>query len=438
MKINLIWTVALYLLAVRPAYSQDTLTVQQAIAHAISKNYDVLIQQNEADKAENLAHPGQAGLLPEISLNGSAGYGIQNTRLEIANQPDAIENTGAQLLNYSAAVNLNYMVFSGFANRYRFDRLKVNANLADISTRMQVENTVLQVVTAYYNALRTQLNMAALQESLVLSKENLNYARERQNLSGGSRLSTLNAEVNFQRDSVNFLDAQNIHRQAMIMLNLVMGEEDIAQIHLLSADENALAVYSNYAEVEKMAIEQNAGIQAVRQEMQMSMLDLRIAKAAYSPTLSLQSSYSVNVTENEGSFILLNQSSGFSGGVNLSFPVFAGNKRIKNQQNAELTLANSELKQEDIQRNVRATVLIAWDTYQTSLQSVEIEKQALATAAQNLELSEIQFRNGQINSTQLREAQVNLTISRNSYNNAIYNLRLAEAELLRLSGQLLQ
>ena len=438
MKYSRIWIFMLVLTGAFRSAAQDTLTVQQAIAHALSKNYDVLVQQNNAEKSENLAHPGQAGLLPTIALNGNAGAGIQNTKIEIAGQADDIVNTGAKLINYSAAVSLNYTVFTGFANKYRFDQLKINADMADISTRMLIENTMLQVVSAYYNALRAQQNTAALKQSLALSKQNWQLARERQLLSGGSALNTLNSEVNFQRDSINYLNAVSIENEAMIALNLVMGESDIAQAHNLSRDEQVLGVFNDVIELEKTATEDNSEMRSIRQSMQLSMLDLRLAKASYSPVLSLQSSYSVSVTENEGSFLLLNQASGLNGGLTLSIPIFAGNTRARNKQNAELSVYSSKIREEQAISKIRAALYVAWDAYQTSKLSVQMEKKALGTAVRNLELSESQYRTGSINSTQLREAQVNLTLARNSLNNSIYNLRLAEMELLRLSGQLLE
>lgn len=418
--------------------AQDTLTLQQAIAYALANNYSVQIQLNQAEQAENMVHPGQAGLLPTINFAGSGGLGIQNTRLELAGQPDPIVKKGAQSSNYSAAVNVNYRLFSGMANSYRFDQLKINADLADHNTQVLIENTILQVVTTYFNVLRAQKNVAILEESLNVSAGNYELAKAKQALSGGSGLLTLNSEVNYQRDSLNLMNALNTLKEAQVSLNLVLGMEDLTAPVFVTNNNSSLAQISDYDAMHDKMMSNNHQLMAARLQNQVSLLNLMIAKASYMPTVDLKSSYAYTVNKNAGSFLLVSKNDGLSGGITVALPIYAGNTRKIAVQNADLQFENAELNSVNIEQTVESALIVAWDRYQLVKQTIALEEKSVLSAKKNLELSQERFKSGQINSTQLREAQLNYTVAQNSLINAVYNLRLAEAELLRLSGDLLQ
>ncbi|MBR9859591.1 TolC family protein, partial [bacterium] len=100
------------------AMAQDSLDFETALLKTLSNNHLIKIASNDAEVAEKQAVMGRAGLLPTVNAEGSVNYGLNNTKIQVANSPDIIETTGAESNSIRASVNLNYTLFSGFANKY--------------------------------------------------------------------------------------------------------------------------------------------------------------------------------------------------------------------------------------------------------------------------------------------------------------------------------
>jgi outer membrane protein TolC len=67
---------------------------------------------------------------------------------------------------------------------------------------------------------------------------------------------------------------------------------------------------------------------------------------------------------------------------------------------------------------------------------VDLEKDNLSNAEQTLDIALERFRLGTISSLELREAQRSFLESENRLINAEFEAKVAETELLRLSGEL--
>jgi len=86
---------------------------------------------------------------------------------------------------------------------------------------------------------------------------------------------------------------------------------------------------------------------------------------------------------------------------------------------------------------VTRDILNARGNYQNRLQVLDLQKKNISTAKNNFERSSEQYKLGQITSVELRQAQVNLLNAQTSKNLDKYDAKLAELELLQLTGQLL-
>ena len=58
------------LLQITNAFSQATITLQAAIDSALQNNYDIQISKNNSKIAANNSSRGNAGMLPNVDING--------------------------------------------------------------------------------------------------------------------------------------------------------------------------------------------------------------------------------------------------------------------------------------------------------------------------------------------------------------------------------
>jgi outer membrane protein len=422
-------------LIVFAAKAQDTLTLEQAIAIALKDNFSVRVAKNNVEIRENLATPGVAGLLPTIGASGSGSYSSRDTRVLFTPDMPEREVAGATSSNIQGQIGLNYVLFDGLGNTYTFRNLKAQHAISEVQSRMVLENTIIQVSNAFYQLALLQENQQTTLEALEISRER--YKRQEVRRAYGSAVTSdvLNARVDLNADTVALINIRVDIENAKRNLNAILARE-INTNFVVKTDVQFRSDLS-FDQLLQSALAQNAEVVASRYNQTAAMLDYRLSQSNYFPTLALNAGYGYNKTNNQAGIPLFIRAIGFNAGATLSFNIFDGNRSRIQSQNAKINLQSSEIqaKQEllETERNISNT----WATYRAALIVLETEQNNVQAAEANFQRSKELFNTGQINNTQFREAQLNLIRSRLTISNALYTAKLAEIELVRISGQLL-
>jgi outer membrane protein TolC len=91
---------------------------------------------------------------------------------------------------------------------------------------------------------------------------------------------------------------------------------------------------------------------------------------------------------------------------------------------------------DELRLQVKGDLRKVYIRYQNSMQVVALERENLEVARENEEIAIERFRLGASDFLVLREAQRNLVDANGRLLDAIFSTKLAETELLRLSGNL--
>ena len=78
-----------------------------------------------------------------------------------------------------------------------------------------------------------------------------------------------------------------------------------------------------------------------------------------------------------------------------------------------------------------------WENYQNQLFILKAQEKNVLTTQNNFERSTERYQLGQITSIAFRQAQVNLINSKTAFNNAKFDAKLIELQLLQMSGDIL-
>jgi len=416
------------------AQGGDTLWLEVALTEALQNNLALQSVRIARDQSENSATPGVAGLLPSVVASGGYTYGVNNTRLEFADPGlPVIEQSGAASRTTVANLGLSYSLM-GTAPFKTYELLKTQALVAGVQTELAIENLAVQVVASYFNAVRTTQQLEAFQELVEVSSERYERAATRESYGTGSTLEVLNAEVAMNSDRVFLFQAQQALTEANHALNLVIGRKVDAPV--LVSIVVPLQEMMDQAALKAAMESGNARLEAASLNERLSLLDWQVTQAGFWPTLSVEAGYGYALSDQEASFIVTNRNLGFSAGVNLSVPIFTGGTRRIASQNAEMGYRSSLLQREDTRRQLEAEWLNAWTAYENALRILALQATNVATALANLERSRQRFEAGLLDGTAYRDAQLQWVQARNSQNNARFQAKLAEIEVLRLAGKL--
>ena len=164
----------------------------------------------------------------------------------------------------------------------------------------------------------------------------------------------------------------------------------------------------------------------------------REIKSERSPMVSLNSGYSKGRNSSQVGFSALTQTSGFYYGISASLNLFNGfnlNRRIENAR-IQTQIVNHTI--DDLKLSLQADINKMYNKYTTSLDLINIERQNLGVAKENENIALDRYTLGNSTPLELREAQINAVAAESRLINAAFSTKLAEIELLRLSGRLIE
>ena len=234
-----------------------------------------------------------------------------------------------------------------------------------------------------------------------------------------SNLATTRVNLDNARRNLNALLGKEVADPVQIERNVSFSRD-------LSLDELMEAARVNNSSLKTAAFAQ-----------EISALNLKIAKAAYSPLVDVNAGYSFNRAENgPGNILQVQQSLGLNLGASVTVPIFSGNQRKVAVKNAEIALQNSQYQQEEAELGVERDLANAFYTYQSTLTQLELQQKSLEAAEENFNRTQESFRLGQATNVQFRDAQVNLQRVKDRISDLGFTAKLSEIEIYRLSGLL--
>lgn len=425
-------------LVVVTSTAQEVLTKAEAINHVLDNNYGIKIAENNVEISENNTSILNSGYLPTLSTNFGFDFSLQDRLAEVEDQ-DPIDQTDLETRRYNTSLDLNYTLFDGLGRRYNFKQLKLQYNLSKLEARETIETTITQMFTVYYELARRLKNVEVLKNTLSLSRERLKRVEYQFQYGQINKLDVLNAEVDVANDSISLINEQqnlfNIKRDLKVVLN----EDDLDDNFKVDTTVRFLPILKLEQHISEYKAN-NVSIQQIEENLLISEYDKKISYSGYLPTVNLFGSYgwNRNISPESPFFPGSTQTTdGYSAGVNLTWNLFDGGQTSVRIQNAKIAYENQQLQKEQIKQNVQRDIQNAFDNYKNRRYIYNLQRKNVETNKNNFKRTQERFKLGQITSVEFRQAQLNLLNAQTSLNLAKYDAKLAELQLLQLTGQLL-
>ncbi|WP_394344181.1 TolC family protein [Antarcticibacterium flavum] len=428
----------LFLFVAGNTYSQtQVLSKEEAIIKTLENNYGIRMSQNMVEIADNSQSILNSGYLPSISGLAGANYNNEDINATLQGGEERVVD-GAKTNRYNASVNLNYTLFDGLGRWYNFKQLKEQYNLTKLEARETIENTILQLLTVYFEVARLTENVEVLEETLETSKERITRARYQFEFGQANRLGILNAEVDVNNDSILLLNTRQQLANAKRDLNVILNEQEIPLENFVVDTTVTFITKLQLENYLQEARQNNVSLLQAESAINISDYAIKVARSGYLPTVGLNGSYGWNTANLPAtSFVQSSTTLGYGASLSLSWDLFDGGTTITNIRNAKIRQENEELFKQQILLEVNRDIANALGDYENKRIIYEVQEKNVLTNENNFERSQEQFKVGQITSIEFRQAQINLINARTSKNLAKYDAKLAELQVLQLTGQLL-
>lgn len=421
------------------SYAQTILTAEESVALALRSNYDILLVRN--DSAAYALDDSYANYSFFPRLNGSVSKLWNNNHLKQELSDGTKRNRrGIRSNNMVASVNLNWTLFDGLKMFATRDRLAEFKKLGELSVRNQVVTTVATILTTYYNIVRQQQQLRAIEEQMSIDEERVKIADRKFSVGLGSKPELLQAKVDFNAQKAAQLRQLTLIIQLKEQLNQLIGQStgkyfEVTDSIPINLDIN-LGLITTNLEVS------NPALLVALKNIDIATITLRERRAERWPTISFNSAYNFSKSSNQAvinNFTpLFNQNKGYNFGFSATVPIFNGFNARRLIKQAELDTQYQQLFFENQRSLINTGISNAYKDYEYQKKALILEDENIQLAKENVAIALERFRQGVSTNLELREAQISLQDAYNRLIAARYNTKLAEIELMRLKGDIVR
>jgi outer membrane protein len=276
------------------------LTLDEAISLARRNNPTFLSIANNRRTADAAIRSARGAFLP--SADASFGARYQQGGTQVFNGLNFSNSSASQQANYS--LNLGYRINSATFVQPRAARANRDAVEADINGN--AEQLRAAVTQQYLTVLQAQAR-SALQDTLVnTARTQLDLAKAKVAVGSGTVLDIRRAEVGLGQAQVALLRERNSVEVEKLRLFQQMGVDQSPGVALVTEFRIDPPSFT-LAQLLETARQQNPAIIALRSRERAADLNTKVAKAEYTPTLSLSTGWGGNSYQYTDADFLVNQ-----------------------------------------------------------------------------------------------------------------------------------
>jgi outer membrane protein, adhesin transport system len=417
-------------------HAQDALTLEQIIEISLEKNYSLRIVRNQELVSANNYSRGNAGLLPSLDLRSSFAGNLNNSNQNFSNGSDAqlrsIHNTTSNL-----GLQGSWMLYDGFSGQIRYRQLEELKSMAELNTRISIENLVARIASEYYFYIQQKRLFTNLKYAVDLSRERVRIEQEHFLLGSGSKVRLLQAEVSLNADSSRLERQYDVLRASGIRLGEFMSAENL-NAGLMPADTSIIINDGLlFSDLQNDILNQNTAILAANQNQTISEFDFKLIEAGRLPYLNLNSGYGFTHNTYQNSSLSSQQSWGMNYSITLGVNLYNGKNQQRLRSNARIGLENRTIELERTIQEINADFFTIYNAYSNNLRLLNLENQNLAVARENLDIAFERYRLGGLSGFELREVQKDLLEAEERLLSIQYQAKMAEISLMQLSGRIL-
>ena len=435
-----IWNVFLLIIVLNQRLlAQNKLTVEQAITATIENNFDIQLLRNDSSSYALDKSYARAAFLPRVNATTGLVFNNNNQKQKF-NDGTKRQRSGIRSNNLSGSVQLNWTVFDGFKMFATRDKLSQFVLLGELNIKNQIINSVAAVINNYYNIVRQKQQLKAIEEQMSINEERVKLAEKKLSVGLGAKPDVLQGKVDLNAQKAARLKQQTLIEQLKEQLNQLMNVAMNTRYEVTDSiifrDDIILGDIMSSVE------STNTQLQLIKKNIDIGKLTLKENKADRYPVVSFNSAYNYSKIDNKAVVNpftpLFSRNNGFNYGVGVTIPIFNGFNVKRQIQQAQLDIDFLNISYQNQKSQIDLGITNAFKDYELQKKTLALEEENILLAKENVFISLERLRLGISTYLELRETQKSLELAYDRLIAARYNTKLAETELLRLKGDLVE
>ena len=429
-------------LALTPAqylFAQKILTVEEAIATVLKNNYDIELLRNDSASYALDKSYAKAAFMPRI--NSTTGFVLNNNdQLQKFTDGTKRERKAIRSNNLAGSVQLNWTLFNGHKMVTTREKLNEFVKLGDLAIKNQMITSVASLLINYYNIVHQKQQLKAVEEQMSINEERVKLSEKKLSVGLGAKPELLQAKVDLNAQKSARLKQQTLIAQLKEQLNLIMNIPSAVGYEVSDSIviNNRLLLQDLISSLESTS----PTLLLTKKNIDISQLVMKERKADRYPIVSFNSNYNYSKTDNQAVVNpftpLYSRNNGFNYGLGITIPILNGLNTKRLIQQSQLEISFLKLSYQSQQATLNTNITKAFKEYTMQQQALLLEEDNILLAKENVFISLERYRLGVSTYLELRETQKSLEDAYTRLLAARYNTKLAEIELLRLNGNLMQ
>lgn len=285
-----------------------------------------------------------------------------------------------------------------------------------------------EVARIYLQALRAQADLQAAQADVQLAQSLLETARRRLQAGTGIRLEETRAAVRLSNQQQRLLVAQNLLGRAYLRLQRAIGCQIGAPIELTDRLEEDPSPLMDLSQAARTAHASRPDLKGLEDEVRSARKRVRAAWARHLPSLAAFADYGSSGIYPDDSLPTWRL------GFRLDIPVFEGGRLKARQAEERAVLRRNQALLDDLRQEVELEVRLALTGARLADQQVEVSREGLSLAHEELERAQRRYKAGVAESLEVTEAQASLERARENFNSALFESGAARLDLQAAIG----
>ena len=420
-----------------------TLSLDQCISIALSNT-------TSAKKAENTLKlqgvdvmRSYGNFLPRLSATaGFTPYALN--RAYLPNSP-TVNKTTSRSADLTVTTSLN--IFNGFRDYASLQSALYKERAAKYTLSRALDSVIYDVTQTWYQVLLdrelhdiSRENLLSAQDQLKLTDRQFHVGLksmtdfyQQQAEVEQSRLSVIKAETRMQRTLLELLRRLRIDPETRVTL-----EAD----PLL---KTPAAVKPDREKLVTQALERRSDLKSRAMESRAAQWQVRTSRASWYPSIDLAftlSSGGVKYLNHEDLYPPLSEqlenSVGYSAGVNITWAIFDGFQTRYTVESAKINQLNQQLDYEDLKKSIVIDLHQAAGDYVSAFSQIETAKVGFTAARSAFNAVKRKYELGAASFVELSTARTTLFNARSNLSQATYNLALQKSVLDFTTGNVAQ
>lgn len=404
------------------------LSLQDAIKLALTYNkpLQVIVEEKEVARGRILESYGE--VLPKLSAIGDYTRLDEVSAFDIAGLPVSLGSVD----NYSVDLEVRQPIFRGGGISAAMRAARVFSYLTDEQVRGQVQRTIYEVASVYYDMLLAQHLFAVNKDAVRSAKAHLEDVERKRAQGVASKYDVLRAQVSVSNFEAEMVKEQNEIHRARTRLLKVMGLSQESEVRL--SDKLTYEPMKPILEqAVRLAYDNRPDLYQAELGVRLQQEALRIAKSRYWPRVDAVFTQEWARPDPRSS-TMDEWGDAWLAGVRVEWPLFDGLRREGHiiQEKAALKQRNVELL--NVQERALLEVQQAILSLRDAEQFAESQRLNLDRASEGLRLAEVGYREGIATEVEVLDARAALTRARGLYYEAIYSHTVVRLNLQRAMG----